>query len=201
MVKSGRFNKKNRELYDIEINEEEAEVVKTLFRKRECKIICASDLSNYKIKRKGRAKNYDQEKREKQPLFPREVMREFIKQNNIVTAEDAQKAVKELFANTLQELLEGELDYTLGYEKNDTENKDTSNRRNGHTDKTVRSDYGEIDLEIPRDREGEFDPVIVKKHQKNITGIEDQILALYAKGVSTREIQDHLEQLYGIDKF
>ena len=139
-------------------------------------------------------------KREKrQPLFPREVMREFIKQNNIVTAEDAQKAVKELFANTLQELLEGEMEHTLGYEKNDAENKDTNNRRNGHTSKTVRSDYGEFELEIPRDREGEFDPVIVKKHQKNITGIEDQILALYAKGVSTREIQDHLQQLYGIE--
>jgi len=135
----------------------------------------------------------------RKPLFSREIMREFIKQNNIVTTEDAQKAVKELFADTLQQLLEAEMDHTLGYEKNDTENKETTNRRNGHSQKNVRSDYGEFELEVPRDREGEFEPVIVKKHQKNVTGIEDQILALYAKGVSTREIQDHLQQLYGID--
>lgn len=135
----------------------------------------------------------------RKPLFSREIMREFIKDNNIVTAEDAQNAVKALFADTLQELLEAELDHTLGYEKNDAENKETTNRRNGHSKKTVRSDYGELDLEVPRDREGEFDPVIVKKHQKNVTGIEDQILALYAKGVSTREIQDHLQHLYGIE--
>lgn len=135
----------------------------------------------------------------RKPLFSREVMREFIKDNNIVTAEDAQNAVKALFADTLQELLEAELDHTLGYEKNDAENKETSNRRNGHSNKTVRSDYGELELEVPRDREGEFEPIIVKKHQKNVTGIEEQILGLYAKGVSTREIQDHLQHLYGIE--
>lgn len=126
-------------------------------------------------------------------------MKEFIRENNIVTAEDAQNAVKNLFADTLQELLEAELAHSLGYEKNDAETKETSNRRNGHSKKSVRSDYGELELDVPRDRDGEFDPVIVKKHQKNITGIEDQILALYAKGISTRDIQDHLQQLYGIE--
>lgn len=138
-------------------------------------------------------------KEKRQPMFPREIMREFIKQNNIVTADDAQNAVKELFASTLQEMLEAELDHSLGYEKNDAKNKGTENRRNGHSDKTVRSEYGEIELEIPRDRDSEFEPVIVKKHQKNVTGIEEQILALYAKGISTRDIQDHLQQLYGIE--
>lgn len=141
------------------------------------------------------AKNTEKRK----PLLSRELMKEFIRENNIVTVEDAQKAVKELFADTIQGLLEAEMEHTLGYEKNDGENKNTTNRRNGHSKKTVRSDFGELELDIPRDREGEFDPVIVKKHQKNITGIEDQILALYAKGVSTREIQDHLQNLYGIE--
>lgn len=135
----------------------------------------------------------------RKPLFSREIMKEFIKENNIVTVEDAQKAVKELFADTLQGLLEAEMDHNLGYEKNDGASKDTTNQRNGHSKKTVCSDFGELELDIPRDREGKFDPVIVKKHQKNITGIEDQILALYAKGVSTREIQDHLQNLYGIE--
>jgi putative transposase len=79
------------------------------------------------------------------------------------------------------------MDHYLGYEKNDAANKETENRRNGHSRKTVRSDYGNVELSSPLDREGEFEPFIVKKHQKNVTGIEDQIIALYAKGVSTRE--------------
>jgi putative transposase len=136
---------------------------------------------------------------ENKKLVPRELLKQFIKENNLKTAEDAQNLVKELFADTIQELLEAEMDDSLGYEKNDARNKETDNRRNGHYKKTVRSDFGDVELDVPRDRENEFDPLIVKKRQKNVTGIEDQIIALYAKGVSTREIQDHLHQLYGID--
>ncbi|MHB1420850.1 MAG: transposase, partial [Bacillota bacterium] len=132
-------------------------------------------------------------------LLSKEQLRQFIKENNLKSAQDAQNALKEMFAETLQEMLEAELDDSLGYTKNDAKNKDTTNRRNGHSNKSVRSEYGEINLAIPRDRDGEFEPAVVKKHQKSVTGIEDQILALYAKGVSTREIQDHLQQLYGIE--
>lgn len=126
-------------------------------------------------------------------------IRQFIKENNIKTAEDAQNALKNLFADTIQEMLEAEMDDHLGYSKNDTQSKQTANRRNGHSKKAVRSEYGEIDIEVPRDRNGEFEPQVVKKHQKNVTGIEDQIIALYSKGISTREIQDHLESLYGVE--
>ena len=77
--------------------------------------------------------------------------------------------------------------------------ENTDNRRNGHTKKSVRSEHGELELTVPRDRTGSFEPTIVKKHQKEVTGIEDQILALYAKGVSVRDIQDHLNRLYGVD--
>jgi putative transposase len=136
---------------------------------------------------------------EKKKLVSRAEIKQFIKENNLKSVEDIQNVLKDLFAETLQEMLEAELDTTLGYEKNDVQNKRTSNRRNGHSTKTVRSEFGEIDIQIPRDREGEHDPLIVKKHQKNVTGIEDQVLALYAKGVSTRDIQDHLEHLYGIE--
>lgn len=86
-------------------------------------------------------------------------------------------------------MLEGEMDSHLGYQKHEDAKKEMANRRNGHSSKTVRSDYGEVSLEIPRDRESEFEPVIVKKGQRNVTGIEDQVIALYAKGVSTRNIQ------------
>ncbi|GAB6928236.1 IS256 family transposase [Paenibacillus sp. JCM 10914] len=75
----------------------------------------------------------------------------------------------------------------------------TPNSRNGKSKKTVVSEYGEQEITVPRDRLGEFEPLVVQKHQKNVTGIEDQIIALYAKGVSTREIQDHLQNLYGIE--
>jgi putative transposase len=132
-------------------------------------------------------------------LMDKKQLRQFIKENNLKSALDVQNTLKELFTDTLQEMLEAELDDSLGYEKNDTRNKETTNRRNGHSKKQVRSEYGQIDLAVPRDREGEFEPEIVKKHQKNVTGIEEQILALYTKGVSTREIQDHLHQLYGVE--
>lgn len=138
-------------------------------------------------------------KRKKESIVPPEVIQSLIKEYNIKSASDIQNALKDLFGETLQNLLEAELSNTLGYEKHDNASKKTQNRRNGHTPKTVRSEYGEIELDIPRDRDGEFDPLIVKKHQKNVSGIEEQVISLYAKGVSTREIQDHLQNLYGIE--
>lgn len=132
-------------------------------------------------------------------LLPKDQLRQFIKENNLKTVEDVQKTLKDLFAETLQEMLEAELETELGYAKHDVKNKTTNNSRNGHTTKTVTSEYGEIEIEVPRDRLGEFEPMIVKKHQRQITGIEDQIISMYAKGMSTRDIQDHLNQLYGID--
>ncbi|PAD71149.1 IS256 family transposase, partial [Paenibacillus campinasensis] len=132
-------------------------------------------------------------------LWTKEQLRAFIKENKLVTAQDAQNALKELFAETLQEMLEAELDTHLGYEKHEVKAKMTPNSRNGKSKKSVVSEYGEQEITVPRDRLGEFEPVVVQKHQKNVTGIEDQIIALYAKGVSTREIQDHLQNLYGIE--
>ncbi|WP_432777157.1 IS256 family transposase [Brevibacillus gelatini] len=113
--------------------------------------------------------------------------------------EDVQKALKDIFAETLQEMLEAELDTELGYAKHDSKQKQTKNSRNGYSKKTVTSEYGELDLTIPRDRLGEFEPAIVKKHQRHVTGIEDQIVSMYAKGMSTRDIQDHLHNLYGLE--
>jgi putative transposase len=132
-------------------------------------------------------------------LWTKEQLRAFIKENKLVTAQDAQNALKDLFAETIQEMLEAEMDTHLGYEKHDVKSKKTSNSRNGKSRKTITSEYGDQEIEVPRDRHGEFEPLVVKKHQSNVTGIEEQIIALYAKGVSTRDIQDHLHNLYGID--
>jgi transposase-like protein len=132
-------------------------------------------------------------------LWTKEQLRQFIRENKLVTAQDAQNALKDLFAETIQEMLEAEMDTHLGYDKHDVKSKQTTNSRNGKSRKTVTSEYGDQEIIIPRDRQGEFEPLVVKKHQSNVTGIEDQIVALYAKGVSTRDIQDHLANLYGID--
>ncbi|NTZ16374.1 IS256 family transposase [Paenibacillus sp. JMULE4] len=132
-------------------------------------------------------------------LWTKEQLRAFIKENKLVTAQDVQNALKDLFAETLQEMLEAEMETHLGYEKHDVKNKQTTNSRNGKSKKKITSEYGDQEIAVPRDRLGEFEPLVVKKHQSNVTGIEDQIIALYAKGVSTREIQDHLQNLYGID--
>ncbi len=133
------------------------------------------------------------------PKFSKDQVKAFIKENALKTMADVQSALKELFADTLQEMLEAELDHELGYAKHDVANKQTTNNRNGKSKKTITSEYGEQEIRVSRDRNGEFEPMIVKKHQSNVSGIEDQIIAMYAKGVSTRDIQDHLLNLYGVE--
>lgn len=114
-------------------------------------------------------------------------------------AQDVQEMLKDLLGDTLQGMLEAEMDQSLGYSKYDYKNKDTDNSRNGFSKKTVVSSMGEIDLDIPRDRNGEFEPQIVKKNQTDISNIEDQVLSMYAKGMTTRDISSHLHDVYGVD--
>lgn len=115
------------------------------------------------------------------------------------TAQDVQDMLKDLLGDTLQGLLEAEMDDELGYTKYDYANKETDNSRNGYSKKKVVSSMGEIGLDIPRDRNGDFEPQIVKKHQTDISNIEDQVLSMYAKGMTTRDISEHLKTVYGVD--
>jgi len=115
------------------------------------------------------------------------------------TAQDVQEMLKDLLGDTLQGMLEGEMEDELGYSKYDYSNKNTDNSRNGYSKKNVVSSMGEIGLDIPRDRKGEFEPQIVKKNQTDISNIEDQVLSMYAKGMTTRDISDHLKTVYGVD--
>jgi transposase-like protein len=114
-------------------------------------------------------------------------------------AEDIQDMLKDLLGDTLQGMLEAEMDQQLGYSKYDYKNKDTDDSRNGFSKKTVTSSMGDIDLDIPRDRKGDFEPKAVKKNQTDISNIEDQVLSMYAKGMTTRDISDHLKSVYGVD--
>lgn len=128
----------------------------------------------------------------------RKQLREFIKENNLVTAQDAQDAIKSLMGELIEEMLEAELENELGYSRYDYRNKKTDNARNGHSKKKVKTELGPLEISVPRDRNGEFEPIVVKKYQRDISSIEDQILSMYAKGMSTRDIQEHLERIYGV---
>ncbi len=133
------------------------------------------------------------------PFFTDEQIKQLIKDHNLKTAGDVHNMLKEMFGKTLQQMLEAELENELGYSKYNTKDKKTGNSRNGHSAKKVRSDLGEVELSVPRDRDGEFDPIVVKKHQRDVSGIEDQIISMYAKGMTVRDIQDHLQNIYGIE--
>jgi len=108
-------------------------------------------------------------------------------------------AIKKLIKSSLEGMLEAELTEHLGYEKYSPSGKNTGNSRNGKTQKTLKNDNGEIDLTVPRDRNGSFDPIVVKKYERTIGPIEDKIISMYAKGMTTRDIQSHIHEIYGLD--
>lgn len=132
-------------------------------------------------------------------FFTDEQIKQLIKEKKLKTASDVQDMLKDMFGKTLEHMLEAELENELGYSKYNYKDKKTDNSRNGHTKKKVRSDLGEMDLSIPRDRNSNFEPVVVKKHQNDVSGIEDQIISMYAKGMTVRDIQEHLNNIYGIE--
>ena len=117
----------------------------------------------------------------------KKLIQEFIKSNDLKTAGDIQEAIKELFKDTIQEMLNAELTEHLGYEKNEY-TEDNENYRNGYSQKTVHSTEGDITLNVPRDRQGTFDPIVVEKGQKDISSIEEKIIKMYARGFSNQNI-------------
>ena len=107
--------------------------------------------------------------------------------------------VQRLVGDMLKQMLQKEMDEHLGYEKHSHQGHNSGNSRNGHTKKNVKSNYGPIELEVPRDRAGEFEPVVVKKHQRTISSFDDKIISMYARGMTTRDIQAHMQELYGLE--
>ena len=114
-------------------------------------------------------------------------------------AQDVQAMLRDLLGDTIQQMLEAEMDDHLGYSKYDYKNKHTDDSRNGYSPKTVTSSAGDIPIDVPRDRKGDFEPQSVKKKQTDISNIEDQVLSMYAKGMTTRDISAHLRSIYGVD--
>jgi len=113
--------------------------------------------------------------------------------------QDIQDLLKNLFKGTIEEMLEAEMDDHLGYDKHSSQGDLTGNSRNGYNRKTIQTQMGKSEIKVPRDRNGEFEPQLIEKYQNKSDGLENKIVAMYAKGMSTRDIEDHLRDIYGID--
>jgi putative transposase len=139
------------------------------------------------------------EKMEKKKLMAKDEIKRFIKENNIKDIAGIEESLKRMFSSVIEEMLEAELEDQLGYSKYDYKSKTTDNSRNGRTKKTVMSKYGEAEIEVPRDRSSDFEPEIVKKRQKDISGIEDRIISMYANGMTLSDISNQIEDIYGAE--
>lgn len=110
-----------------------------------------------------------------------------------------QNALKDIFGPMFETMLQGEMSQHLGYENNERKEKETTNRRNGYTKKNVKTSAGEVEIQVPRDREASFEPKLIPKRQRDVSAIEDKVLSMYAKGLSQRDIAETIEDIYGFE--
>ena len=127
----------------------------------------------------------------------RNIIRQLLEEYDIETAEDIQDALKDLLGGTIKEMMEAEMDDHLGYEK--SQRSDNDDYRNGYKRKQVNSRYGSMEIEVPQDRKSTFEPQVVKKRQKDISDIDQKIISMYAKGMTTRQISETIEDIYGFE--
>jgi len=132
-------------------------------------------------------------------MLTKEQVKALVRGNNFQSVSDVTAYLKDIFKDVIQELLEAELEANLGYGKEERSAKNTDNSRNGYTSKTLKSEFGEVEIQVPRDRKGEFEPKIIPKYQRNVSGIEEKVISLYARGMSTRDIGEQIRELYGIE--
>ena len=142
--------------------------------------------------------------REKKPVHKvqmtegkRNIIRQLLEEYDIETAGDIQEALKDLLGGTIKEMMEAEMDDHLGYQK--SERSDNEDYRNGYKSKRINSSYGSMDIQVPQDRDSTFEPQVVKKRQKDISDIDQKIISMYAKGMTTRQISETLEDIYGFE--
>ena len=143
-------------------------------------------------------------RREKKPVHKvvmtegkRNIIQQLLQEYDIETAEDIQDALKDLLGGTIKEMMEAEMDDHLGYQK--SERSDSDDYRNGYKSKRVISSYGSMDIDVPQDRKSTFEPQVVKKRQKDISDIDQKIISMYAKGMTTRQISETIEDIYGFE--
>ncbi|MCR4935210.1 MAG: IS256 family transposase [Oscillospiraceae bacterium] len=138
-------------------------------------------------------------KKEASSEASRAIAKAILEQYKPTTAAEMQDALRDIFGPMFEAMLQGEMESHLGYGSNDRGAKGTENRRNGYTSKTVKSSMGDIAIRTPRDRDGSFKPQIIPKRTKDVSGIEDKVLSMYAKGMSQRDIADTIEEIYGFE--
>ena len=127
-------------------------------------------------------------------------IRELLQESNISSMEDIQNLFRETIAEFMENGLDAELDEELGYSKYDYRNKETDNSRNGHSSKRLKTSFGEVEVAVLRDRKGEFELQLLKKHQTSISqDIEEKILSMYAKGMTTSDVEAHIRDVYGLE--
>ena len=137
-------------------------------------------------------------------LTPKELMKQYVDSQNFTSTTEIMQAMKDLFRDAIQQVMESELDVELGYEKSErmsdskTDNL-SKNYRNGYSKKTVKTQLGEIEVKVPRDRNGEYEPKIIGKYSRNVDGMEEKILSLYACGMSQRDIAEQIKNLYDVE--
>lgn len=127
----------------------------------------------------------------------RNIIQQLMQEYDINSADDIQDALKDLLGATIKEMMEAEMDEHLGYKK--SERFDSNDYRNGYKSKRINSSYGSMEIEVPQDRKSTFEPKVVKKRQKDISNIDQKIISMYAKGMTTRQISDTLEDIYGFE--
>jgi len=135
---------------------------------------------------------------------PAEMMKEYVNSQKFSSTTEVMAAMKEMFKDVLQQVMESELNNKLGYEKSEriSDNHETGvskNYRNGYSQKTIKSQLGEVQVKIPRDRNGEYEPQIIKKYNRNADGMEEKILLLYSCGMSQRDIAEQIKSLYDVE--
>ena len=118
---------------------------------------------------------------------------------DVQNAKDVNEALKDVFGPIFEKMLNAEMDAHLGYDKSSSEPKETENRRNGYGEKTIHGSFGETTIAVPRDRESSFKPVVVPKYQKDVSEIEGKVLAMYARGMSQRDISATIQDIYGFE--
>ena len=137
--------------------------------------------------------------RERMSQEKKNVIASLIEMYDIETAKDLQEALKDLMGGTIQEMLESELEEDLGHEKHERTESPKSNYRNGHKTKKLKTTMGEVEIAVPQDRNSEFEPKVVPKHKRDISEIEQKIINMYARGLTTREISEQIEEIYGFE--
>ena len=130
----------------------------------------------------------------------KENLRNIMKGLDVKNFDDLKDVFKMMVGEMLENGLDGELDDELGYTKYDYRNKEGENSRNGYSKKTLKTSFGETEIKVPRDRDGEFEPQLIKKNQTTLTGdIEEKIISMYAKGMTTSDIETHIKDIYGLE--